>query len=73
MHAGVAMCENSACAQQPIVSSVFFCRFLSSVGLATHGVKETAWDVVVVPEVAVLKGIVGVDDEIRADICFLLR
>ena len=68
---GVGMFEDSACAQQPIVFSVSFvgsCLLLAA--LATHGVKETAWDVKAVPEVAVVE-IAGVNDEIRADICFL--
>ena len=68
---GVGMFEDSACAQQPIVSSVSFvgsCLLLAV--LATHGVKETAGDVKAVPEVAVVE-IAGVNDEIRADICFL--
>ena len=68
---GVGMFEDSACAQQPIVSSVSFvgsCLLLAL--LATHGVKETAGDVEAVPEVAVVE-IARVNDEIRADICFL--
>ena len=66
------MFENSACAQQLMVSSVSFvgsCLLLAV--LATHGVEDTAWDVRVLPEVAVVEEIVGGDDEIRADICFL--
>ena len=39
--------------------------------LATHGVEETAWDVIDVPEVVVAKEIVGVNDKIRADISLL--
>ena len=74
MQARVWACfENSACAQQPIVSSVSFagsCLLLAV--LATHVVWDTAWDVIVGPEVAVAEEIVGVNDEIRADICFLL-
>ena len=63
--------ENSECAQQPIAFSVSFvgsCLLLAV--LATSGVKETAGDVKAVPEVAV-EEIAGVNDEIRADICFL--
>ena len=72
MHAGVwAYVENSACAQQPLVSSVSFvgsCLLLAV--LATHGVKETAGDVKAVPEVAVVE-IAGMNDEICADFGFL--
>ena len=66
------MFENSACVQQPIVSSVSYVgSCLSLALLATHGVKETAWDVIVVREVAVVEEIVRVDDEIREDIRLL--
>ena len=68
---GVGMFENSACAQQPLVSSVSSVgSFLLLAVLATHGVKGTAGDVKGVPEVAVVE-IAGVNDEIRADSCFL--
>ena len=75
MHAGVWTCvriryvrSSPWCLQCLVVGS---CLLLAV--LATHIVKETVWDVVVVPEVAVVQGIVGVNAEIRADICFLLR
>ena len=65
------MFEDSACAQHSIVSSVSFvgsCLLLAV--LATDGVKGTAGDVKAVPEVAVVE-IAGMNDESRADICFV--
>ena len=71
MHADVGMFENSACAQQHIVSSVSFVGSCLLVAvLATHGVKETAGNVTAVSEVAVVE-IAVVIDEIRAAICFV--
>ena len=70
---GVGMFENSACAQQHIVSSVSFvgsCLLLAV--LATDGVKGTAGDAKAVPEVAVVE-IAGMNDESRADICFVTQ